>query len=335
MAAPEVSVLLPYRDVAATIDEALGSLLAQRGVALEVIAIDDGSRDEGPARVARLAASDRRVVMTASGGVGIAGALALGARAARTPLLARMDGDDVCHPERLARQLALLASDERLAAVGTRVAAFPDAAVADGLRRYVAWQNSLVSAEDHARQLFVEAPLCHPSVVLRREALERVGGWRDIDGPEDYDLWLRLDASGYRMAKVPEVLLGWRHRVGRASFTDARYALERFRDLKAPHLARRLRALGRPVAVWGAGPTGKRLARALEPHGCRAGRFIDIDPRKIGGRARGVEVVAPQALVRGAETVVVAAGAAGARDLIRARLDEAGFREGDDYLCAA
>lgn len=333
-----ISVLMPYRDCEGTIEEAADSILAQRDVALELVAIDDGSRDGGPARVAALAARHRQIVQVSTGGagsVGIAGALRAGLAVARGALIGRMDGDDVCAPERLARQQALLATDPRLGAVGTQVAGFPDAHVGAGMARYIAWQNQLVSAEDHAREIFIEAPLCHPSVLMRRAALEEVGAWRESGGPEDYDLWLRLHAAGWGMAKVPAVLFGWRHRPGRSTFTDPRYAPERFLAAKAPHLARRLRALGRPLAVWGAGPTGKRLARALEPLGLRAQRFVDIDPRKIGRTARGAPIVGPDALVRGQETVVVAVGTRGARDEIRPRLAAAGWVECVDYLCAA
>jgi hypothetical protein len=93
--------------------------------------------------------------------------------------------------------------------------------------------------------------------------------------------------------------------------------------------------MGRPVCVWGAGPTGKRLARALEAHGLYAGCFVDIDPRKIGSVARGAPIVAPSALVRGAHTVIVAVGAEGARAIIRGHLEREGFVEGTDFICAA
>jgi GT2 family glycosyltransferase len=330
-----VSVLLPYRQCSATIEEAARSILCQRGVDLELCAIDDGSTDDGPARVARLAAADRRVVPLSTGGVGIARALQAGLAAARGSIIARMDGDDVCAPERLARQLALLEGEPRLGAVGTRVEPFPAEAVGEGLRLYVAWQNELVTPADHARALFIEAPLCHPSVVLRRTALEQVGGWRDTGGPEDYDLWLRLDAAGWGLAKVPEVLFRWRHLPGRSTFADPRYDKARFLAIKAPHLARRVRAWGRPLSIWGAGRTGKRLARALEPCGLRPRRFIDIAPRKLGGFARGVTVEPATVLDPAADAVVVAVSARGARALIRAHLDAAGFVEGESYLCAA
>jgi glycosyltransferase involved in cell wall biosynthesis len=328
---PEVSVLLPYRQAAETLDEALDSLLAQRGADLEIIAIDDGSSDGGPAIVAR----HPQITRLATGGTGLVAALTAGLPHARAPFVARMDADDVCHPDRLAHQLAALRADPSLGAVGTRVEAFPDDVVKDGMRRYVDWQNSLVTSFDHAREIFIESPLCHPSVVLRRSALDIVGPWRDGPWPEDYDLWLRLDAAGFGLAKVPHMLLRWRHRSGRATFSDPRYAPERFREAKAPHLARRLRSLGRPVAIWGAGPNGRRLARALEAHGVRAETFVDIDPRKIGHRARNAPIVAPDALRLGTHTVVAAVGSLGARELIRAQLDRLGFVEGTDSLFAA
>ena len=257
---------------------------------LEVLAVDDGSRDDGADRVRAIAASDARVRCLTSAGKGIVEALTTALAGARGSYLARMDGDDVSHAQRLSRQLEAMAQDPLLGAVGVRVEGFPASLVGEGMRRYIAWQNGLVTPQDHARELFVEAPLCHPSVLLRREALEAVGGWREVPWPEDYDLWLRLDARGWRLAKVPEVLFSWRHRDGRATFQDARYALERFREAKSEYLARRLLATGRSFAIWGAAPTGKHTARALEAHGMRPSWFVDIDPRKVGRTARGVSI---------------------------------------------
>jgi hypothetical protein len=247
-----------------------------------------------------------------------------------------MDADDVSLPGRFAAQARLLDAEPRVGAAGTRVEPFAEGGpVGEGLARYVAWQNTLVSIEDHARELFVESPLCHPSVMMRRAALDDAGGWRDVAWAEDYDLWLRMHAAGWGLAKVPEVLFRWRHHAHRATFRDARYAPPRFTDARAFYLAPRLANERRAVTVWGAGPTGKRLARALEAHGVAAARFVDIDPRKIGGVARGAPIVGESALARRDDFVVVAVGARGARQLIRARLAELGFVEGHDFVCAA
>lgn len=310
-------------------------MLAEPGLALELVAIDDGSRDESAAVVASIARRDPRVVMLSGEGRGLVAALQRGLARARAPLLARMDADDVSRPGRVRLACERLREDPSLAAVGTRVRAFPDDAVGDGLRRYVAWQNALLTPDEHARALFVESPLCNPSVTLRRAAFDRVGGYRETDGPEDYDLWLRLDAAGYGLAKLPALLLDWRHQPGRMTFSDPRCGLARFADAKAPFLAARLARMGRPIVVWGAGKTGKRLARALEPHGVRPTRFVDIDPKKVGRPARGAPIVGPDALRPGEETVLVAVGEPGARDVVRARLDARGFVEGRDYVCGA
>jgi glycosyltransferase involved in cell wall biosynthesis len=330
-----ISVLLPFRDAASTLEEALDSILAQRSVQLEVIAIDDGSRDQSSAIAARIAARHAALRIVRTDGIGIARALQLATKHARSQLIARMDADDIAHEERLAKQHDALAREPEIAVLGTQVSCFPEAEIGQGLARYVAWQNELRTPEDHARQMFVESPLCHPSIVVRRAALESVGGYRDGDFPEDYDLFLRLDAAGYALAKLPEVLLRWRHHAQRATVVDARYDRARFLATKAPHLARRLLALGRPIDFWGAGTNGKRIARAIEPYGVRIERFIDIDPDKIGRTARGAPVISSADVTPpSGRTVVVAVAARGARDLVRSQLNALGYREGADYLCA-
>jgi glycosyltransferase involved in cell wall biosynthesis len=332
-----VSVILPFRDAAATLDEALAGLLASGDPALELIAIDDGSSDGGAARVRAHAARDARVRLASSDGRGLVAALNTGVALARGELIARMDADDVAHPERIARQRAHLLARPQVAALGTRVHAFADdGEVGEGLARYVDWQNALITPEEHARERFVESPLCHPSIMLRRGALARAGVYRELDGPEDYELFLRLVEHGFALAKLPEVLLSWRHRSGRATFGDARYGLDKFRAVKAPYLAAAVRRAQRERHVlWGAGPTGRRMARALRQHGVRVERFIDIDPGKIGRSAQGAPICAPDALDAHRDVVIVAVGARGARALIRPELAARGFREGATAWFAA
>ncbi len=334
-----LSVVVPFRDAGETVAEALGTVLEERAVPLEVLAIDDGSTDAGPSIVSAFSAADPRVRLLRSPGRGIVAALQHGLERARFPFVARMDADDLSLPGRFPAQLDALARDPRVAAIGTRVEGFPAEDVGEGSRVYLEWLNGILTPEEHARELFVESPLCHPTVVMRREALLAIGGYRDFDGPEDYDLWLRLDAAGHALAKVDEVLLRWRHHRRRMTLRDGasggKLSLDGFARAKAPFLAARLARLGRPFAIWGAGKTGRRLARALEAHGARPTRFLDIDPRKIGGVARGARIDPPDPLVRGRETIVVAVGARGARALVRARLHAASFVEGHDFVCAS
>ncbi len=340
--APVVSVVLPFRDAEPTLDEALASI-ASEDVALEIIAIDDGSRDGGPAIARRWASADARLVLAACGH-GLVPALRVGVDLARGKYVARMDADDVSLPGRLAAQVAALEREPELAVVGGLVEAFPATEVGEGLARYVAWLNGVRSADEHRCALFVESPLCHPSVTMRADALRAIGGYRDVSWAEDYDLWLRFDAAGYAMAKIDRPVLRWRHSSQRLTFKDPRYSLERFVEARARYLSAKLIAMrearganetAKRVVVWGAGPTGKRLARAMEPHGVRAAMFVDIDPMKIGRTARGVPIVDMNAIDLERDFVVVAVGSRGARGLIRAELAKRGAVEGRHYLCAS
>lgn len=331
-----ISVLLPFRNAEATLGEAVESVLADMAGTDEMVLVDDSSTDASH-RVARTFAdrdSRVRIVREDLERTGIAHALGRGLAACQGEWIARMDADDVSLPGRLAAERALMEEDATLGVVATQVDLF--GAPGPGIQRFVDWQNGLVSPDDHARSIFVETPVCHPSTLIRRAALDEVGGFRAGSFAEDYDLWLRLHAAGFRFAKVPRILFRWRIHGLNTTFTDPRLSFDALRKLRAEHLARRI---DRPFAIWGAGAAGRRLARELETYETRASFFIDIDPRKIGRTARGVPILTvDDALVRvrsEGSLVVVAVAAFGARDLVRERLLRAGLVEGTDFVCAA
>lgn len=329
-------MLLPARDAAATIRPAVASILRQTERDLALVCVDDGSTDATGEILAGLAGRDRRLTVVRGPGEGIAGALRRGLARCDAEVIARMDADDVAHPARLALQLEALAADPALAAVGARVRLFPRRHVREGMIRYAVWLNGLTSPELVRRDLFVESPLVHPAAAIRRAALERAGGWRDGPFPEDYDLWLRLAEAGARLSNLPRLLLDWRESPRRLTRADPRYALPRHVALKCAFLARGPLARRREVAVWGAGETGKAFADALRREGISVVLFVEVDRRKIGGRIRGAPVIGWEEVGRARGLpLLVAVGAPGARDRIRAELARAGFREIDDYRCVA
>jgi hypothetical protein len=200
----------------------------------------------------------------------------------------------------------------------------------------VAWLNSLTTPELVARDLFVESPLVHPATLLRRSALAAVGGWRAGDFPEDYDLWLRLAAQGLRMMNLPHTLLDWREGPARLTRTDPRYGLDRHVALKCAALSSGpLRGVAE-VAIWGAGETGRAMADGLLRERIRVAAFVEVDPKKVGRTIRGAPVHHFEQVekLRGLP-MLVAVGAAGARQLIRTELGKRGFVELRDYRCVA
>jgi glycosyltransferase involved in cell wall biosynthesis len=331
-----VAVLLPARDAARTVRAAATSILRQGDRDLDLVAVDDGSRDGTAEILDDLARRDRRVRVVRGPGEGIARALQRGLARCDAEIVVRMDADDVAHPSRVERQLEALDADPSLAAVGSRVRLFPRREVAGGMARLVEWLNGLVTPGLVERDLLVEAPLVHPASAIRREALDAVGGWRDGDFPEDYDLWLRLARSGARLSNVPEVLLAWRESAGRLTRTDPRYALARHVALKADWLRDGPLADRCEVALWGAGETGRAFARALGARGIRVVLFLEVDRKKIGRTVQGAPVYPYEEAARARGLpLLVAVGAPGARALIRAELDRQGFVEVRDYRCVA
>jgi glycosyltransferase involved in cell wall biosynthesis len=337
---PRLSVLLPCRDAAEFLDPCVESLLVQTEARFELLAVDDGSRDETPDRLRTWARRDPRVRVIEGAGLGIVDALRRAVASARGRFLARMDADDVAHPERLATQLELLQMRPALAGCGSRIRFFPRSALGTGYRRYERWLNGLTEAAEIARDLFVECPIAHPTLVVRREAIEAVGGYRAVEWPEDYDLVLRLHAGGFQLANVERSLLDWRVHPGRLSMTSERYTASAFQRCKAHHLVRAFLPQEPEIVIWGAGRVGKGFARRfVEQDGAPPiAAFVDLDPRKIGQIVHGAPVLDPDALMgrlSAATYVLIAVGSPGARAEIRGALDGMGLREIERYRAVA
>lgn len=328
-----VSILLPVRDAATTLETALASLVGQTWPHWEAIVVDDHSSDESRSLALSWQRRDPRIRVIENAGCGLVAALVTAARAARGQLLARMDADDIAAPSRLARQIRALEADPSCGACATHVHDF--GSVGPGRRLYSQWLATIRHHDDVVRNMFIECPLAHPTLLLRRRAFVAVGGYRDpCPWPEDYDLVLRLWLAGWRFAVVPEPLLAWRDHPGRLSRCDPRYHPEAFRACKLHYLLRSpWLARPRPLLQWGAGREGKWWLRHWPPH-MRPEAVVEVDPKKIGQRIAGVPVIAPHELgtPRGGTLLVVAVGVCGAREQIRPYLSSLGWREGLDFL---
>lgn len=335
-----MSVLMPCFNVAATLDEAMESLVNQTISDIEIIAVDDGSSDETGNLLAAWQARDARVRVVPLVHVGIIVALNVGLRSCQAALIARMDADDRAHVERLEKQVAFLESHPQIAAVGCLVEPFPVEGVREGFRIYAEWLNSLVTAEKIAKSVYIESPLAHPSVVVRREWFDRMTGYQEHGWPEDYDLWLRMHLAGAKLAKVPEVLLYWREHPDRLTRTDSRYSVENFLRAKARYLCRGPLAGRDAVIVWGAGQMGRRLSKHLLREGAALEAFVDIDPRKIGLKRRERPIISPEELPMCLSqyqnpVILAAVGSRGARALIREQLNQMGLNEGEHWWAVA
>ncbi|MGI9627504.1 MAG: glycosyltransferase family 2 protein, partial [Longimicrobiales bacterium] len=242
-------MLLPVRDGAEHIERALASLSSQTLGGFGVLVLDDGSEDGTAGICEAFSRADSRFRLVRGPREGLVPTLQRGLALVETPLVARMDADDVSHSERLERQLSFLQANEALAGCGSGVRYTPEAAVTDRSRAYQSWLNGMTSWGAVERDLFVECPLAHPTFFFRTEVLRAVGGYRDQGWPEDYDLLLRLWRAGHRFAAVPEVLLDWSIEERGLSRTHPAYSLEAFHRCRAHHLARSHLAQGREAYI--------------------------------------------------------------------------------------
>lgn len=332
---PRISILMPVRNEESYLPAALDSLYRQTLNDWELVAVDDGSCDATPDILARASRHDLRVRVVRSEGNGLVNALNRGLAACRAPLVARMDGDDICHPRRLELQAAYLHAfpDVGLAACSFRH--FPRAGLKQGLLAYESWQNRLLSHDLIIRDLFVESPFVHPSIVTRRELLLRMGGYRDAGWAEDYDLWIRMAMTGVRFARLPEQLFFWRDHPERATRTDSVYSVEAFRACKAHFLRQGFLSETSEVILAGAGKEGRAWRRQLARIGIGVTCWLDVDPRKVGRDLHGAPVIRPEELVRKERKILVAIGVRGAREEFRILSRSLGLCEGLDFISVA
>ncbi len=237
MPTPLVSVVLPFRDPGRYLGPAVESVLGQTLRDLELIAIDDGSTDGSAAALAPLAAADPRLRVVAQEGLGLVPTLNRGLSLARAALVARMDADDISLPERLERQVAFMERHPEVAAVGTAYRVFTDAGL-------TARASSPPTRPADVRAALASGNvMSHPSIVMRRDAVLGVGGYRaQFRDAEDYDLWLRL-ARRHDLANLPEVLLHYRRHANQSAL--ARLEQQALSSMAAV-ACDQVRAAGRP-----------------------------------------------------------------------------------------
>lgn len=324
---PRLSVLLPVRDARPWLDASLASLRRQTFGDFEIVAVDDGSTDGSGEALEEAARIEPRLRVVRTPGAGLPAALNTALAHARGALLARHDADDLSHRERFARQVAHLDAHPHVDVVGSRVRLFPHAAFGEGMRRWRAWHNALIEHDAMRHEMLIDSPIAHGCVTLRREALEKVGGWQERGWAEDLDLWIRLVASGARFEKLPQSLYSWRQHDRSSTRTDARYARERFTALKIAALDHGFLSPGRRATLAGSGASLRRWEAAL---GDRLAGVIEAKrpPGDEPSRRGPISLEQPVPLV-------IVLLSLKARERWRGSLLSRGWQEGRDFIFVA
>jgi glycosyltransferase involved in cell wall biosynthesis len=210
----KISVLLPVYNVEPYVAEALASVQLQTLSDIEIVVVDDGSTDGTLQIVERLASADKRIkVVRSPRNQGLSAALNFGLTFCTSPLIARMDGDDIALPTRLDKQLQFLEKNPDIALVGCATMAIDQSArliPGLGISHKPTTQKAVAST-------LLLAPPCSHIWLARRKVYDTLSGYREIEVAEDYDFLLRAIYAGFRITNLPEPLMLIRTRSGNIS----------------------------------------------------------------------------------------------------------------------
>lgn len=284
--APAVSILMGVYNADRYLGEVIDSLLGQTWLDFEMIVVDDGSTDRSPEILEEYAKRDSRIRILTQQNQGVGRAVNRALELARGKYIARADADDYSYPQRLEKQVAFMEANPGVVAAGARVMLVDPLGIPIGPHP-MASSHEVIEAELLKGN---GSAVCQPSVMLRRDALLRVGGydpkWRVT---EDLDLFLRLAEIG-KLENMPEILVNWRQHLTSTNHTKQAQQVSEAREvLKLAHMRRGLDFDERlmterpevPQAVrlqrWGWNALSKNRRKAALGYALRSIREIPFD----------------------------------------------------------
>ncbi len=334
---PKLSIILPYKNCGLYFKDCIQSLLDSSFLDFELLLINDHSEDDSHSIAQSYTSKDSRIILLNSPQKGIVPALNLGLKKAKGEFIARMDGDDTIHPHRFQIQVDHLSKNPNITLTSSLITPLFEYPPTEGLKRYLAWVNQ-VQTNDIEQHLFIESPLPHPSVMFRKKEILRLNGYREYDGPEDYDLWLRLVEAGHNLSKINQPLLNWRFHGENHSKKQSKYSTLAFEKRKWEHilwfLTQRLPSR-KKIWIWGAGKKGGKLGLFLLNSGLTIEGFLDIDPNKIGRQRHHHPIMDAHTILDKKEEsffYLCWVGSWNAREQIEHYLTQKRMQRGKDYL---
>ncbi|MEO1583649.1 MAG: glycosyltransferase [Planctomycetota bacterium] len=221
----DITVLLPVHNAAGYLAEAIESILGQTADGFRLLICDDGSTDETPEIIRAVAMRSRCIDTITQPNRGLVETLNRMIGLTQTPIVARMDADDVALPERFALQLELFNEKPEAVCIGGGIQLIDSEGLTIGTPEPTVDHHALYDAALRGR-----TPLSHPTFMMKTEALRRVGGYDHGAYPaEDLDLLLRLGEIG-ELGCVEQTVLRYRVHEASVSVTRRRQQIAKMRE---------------------------------------------------------------------------------------------------------
>jgi glycosyltransferase involved in cell wall biosynthesis len=215
MANPRISVVMPVYNAIPFLDESIQSILGQTFDDFEFVILDDASTDGSIELLRQWACRDQRIRLHESvRRLGLSGSSNAVVAKAQSGIVARMDADDIAHPDRIRRQLCIIENRPDIAVIGT---------LCNGIDA----SGRVVRPRDRWRLVRRSAfvPFPHGSAMFRRDAFDAVGGYDEkAAGGEDQDLFSRMAAQG-RVVTLPDILYSYRYHSSNATLVNGAHAV--------------------------------------------------------------------------------------------------------------
>lgn len=332
MQKPLISILTPFKNTSAFLEDCIISIINQTYVNWELIIVDDNSTDESYKIVEYFAKQDTRIVLLKNTGNGIIDALQLAFKHSKGHFITRMDSDDIMLPNKLDVLAAnLISNGEKHVAVGL-VDYFSEHGVGEGYKSYETWLNRLTKTGSNYTEIYKECVIPSPCWMVYRNDLIACNGFNPHIYPEDYDLAFRFYKNAIKCIPCNTVVHRWRDYNTRTSRTHVHYAQNHFTELKINHFLEIDYNKTKILTIWGAGNKGKIVAKILTKNKVPF-EWICDNPKKIGKAIYGKELKDFHELskIKNAQSIITVANKSAQKE-IRAFLENLNMKPMHDYV---
>lgn len=327
-----ISILTPFKNTSAFLEDCINSILNQSYTNWELIIVDDTSTDNSYKIVEKFANNDSRIILLKNSGNGIIDALQLAFKHSKGNYITRMDSDDIMLPNKLEVLFNNLnIFGKKHIAIGL-VEYFSDEGVGEGYKNYETWLNNLTKVGINYSEIYKECVIPSPCWLIHREDLIACDGFNPKIYPEDYDLTFRFYKNNIKCIPCDTVVHKWRDYSTRTSRTHVHYAQNHFTELKVRHFLDIDYNKNKTLIIWGAGNKGKIIAKILLEKNIPF-EWICDNPKKIGKDIYGKKLKAFQVLVKikNAQSIITVANKTAQKE-IRAYLKNLNVKPVEDYI---
>lgn len=327
-----ISILTPFKNTSAFLEDCINSILNQSYTNWELIIVDDTSTDDSYKIVEKFANNDSRIILLKNSGNGIIDALQLAFKHSKGNYITRMDSDDIMLPNKLEVLFNNLnIFGKKHIAIGL-VEYFSDEGVGEGYKNYETWLNNLTKVGINYSEIYKECVIPSPCWLIHREDFIACDGFNPKIYPEDYDLTFRFYKNNIKCIPCDTVVHKWRDYSTRTSRTHVHYAQNHFTELKVRHFLDIDYNKNKTLIIWGAGNKGKIIAKILLEKNIPF-EWICDNPKKIGKDIYGKKLKAFQVLVKikNAQSIITVANKTAQKE-IRAYLKNLNVKPVEDYI---